>query len=135
MATPFRSWALLMLAVAMVIPQDVVAPQPKMSVRLLNHLPGKLTVHCKASVDKVDLGEQFVEAGKDYYFSFYVNNWGTSVYWCKFKFGSMWNSFDVWTGPGFSGPCQHCFWAVEVDGFYRAEEGREPTSFQKPWLH
>jgi hypothetical protein len=130
-----RSWVVqLLVGVAMVV-SLVGASEPKMSVRILNQLPGTLTVHCGSSVDGVDLGVQSVEAGKGYYFSFYVNSWGSSVYWCKFSFGKMWNSFDVWTGPGFRGPCQRCFWAVEMDGFYRAEDEEEPTRFQKPWLH
>lgn len=108
----------------------------KMSVRIENQLPGTLAVHC-ASRDN-DLKQQYIAAGQQYFFDFEMNFWLTTDFWCAFRYGTEWQQFDVWTGPGFIGqhefPCHQCLWVVKWDGFYRTQEG--PGAVPKiihPW--
>ncbi|KAG0597866.1 hypothetical protein M758_12G026500 [Ceratodon purpureus] len=128
----WRSWVqLLMLATAILI-HPVDGALPKKSVRILNELPGTLTVRCQSK--DADLQTQKLEAGRDYVFSFYLDTWGTTNYWCAFHFGKQWNaSFDVFIGHGMETvPCVHCLWVVKTEGFLLAEEGQVPI-IQKPW--
>lgn len=110
-----------------------------MSVRIRNELPGSLAVHCKSRDD--DLGEQHLSSwGTPYYFIFKNNFWGSTLFWCRFNYGPvLWNSFEVWKGPGLLGkkklPCEQCLWAVRSDAFYRAQEGTDPVQLIAvfPW--
>lgn len=109
-----------------------------MSVRIRNELPGgDLSVHCKSGND--DLGWQLLTAGgESFFFSFKTNFWGSTSFWCSFETGpELWNSFEVWHGPGFFGKrkmdCNQCLWVVRSDAFYRGQEGTGSLVAVWPW--
>lgn len=119
MAAP--QWILftLVLAMAVVI---VVAPPPKNYVSIKSELPAALTVHCLGQ--GADLGSQTVAAGKEYGFSFYLDNTGNAVYTCRFDWNGRSSSFDVFSAHGGDvGACSNCVWSVHVNGFLRNGQG------------
>lgn len=108
----------------------------KMSVRIINTLPGVLEVHCFTRTK--DLGDQFLQPGAEYYFNFRTNFWGSNKYYCRFVNGPhLYNQFAVWLGPGFlyikHMDCEQCVWKVAFNGFYRAQEGKD-FELVRPWL-
>lgn len=107
---------------------------PRFNVRILNNLPkdsavgGTVRIHC-ASAD-TDLGYHRLQQKKEFRWSFCMNFWLTTMYFCHF----WWNKKDV-ALEVFSfnmiGKCEYkdsnqtlkvCLWDVREDGLYLGQE-------------
>lgn len=71
-----------------------------------------LTLHCKSGDD--DLGEQVVRYSESWYFSFYGNFWGTTLFYCSFKWEDnevVW--FDIYIVGRDATTCGYsCRWYI-----------------------
>ncbi|CAL5413684.1 unnamed protein product [Camellia sinensis] len=57
--------------------------------------PGPLTIHCKSRDN--DLGEQLMNNGQDFHWSFKENLFGTTLFFCGFGWNGKIQSFDVFS--------------------------------------
>lgn len=116
---------IIMVIYSLASASTLVEAQPKMWVRIVNDLPGALQLHCQSADN--DLHPQVLLPGQQFYFDFGMNFWGTTDFWCQFNYGSKWQHFDVWKGPGIFGRgfvrCHQCLWVVKSEGFYCTQEG------------
>lgn len=117
-----------------ILPVEVEATPPKSYVRIASQLAVGMTVHCQSK--DADLQPQFVDAGREYSFSFYLDTFGNAHYWCTFDSAGHSAQFDVFTAQGGNtGPCAHCLWTVSADGFSRKEDAGVAAGpvFMGPW--
>ena len=80
-----------------------------------------LNVHCKSKDD--DLGARVLETETHFDWSFKINFWQTTLFWCNFNSVNGYNSFEVfWPEKKFwlSERCDYSngIWAAFDDGFY-----------------
>lgn len=90
-------------------------------VRVLNKLEStntefNLTVHCKSKDD--DLGAHVLRHDQYFEWSFYVNFWGTTLFFCGLNWHDASKSFDAYKLRRDKKRCNHCLWEVRNDGVY-----------------
>ncbi|KAH8933886.1 hypothetical protein BDL97_18G054200 [Sphagnum fallax] len=137
--SPDVAMVLFMILLVVVVMTEftmTVQARDAQSVTILNQLGagGVLSLHCMSRDN--DLGQQYLQPGENFGFSFHTNFWGTTQFWCTFGWNSHKDAFTVWRGPGFwrnhSQDCYQCLWYVRPEGFYRAQQG-DPMTFVVPW--
>ncbi|KAM7270226.1 hypothetical protein ACFE04_029440 [Oxalis oulophora] len=90
--------------------------------------PGvNLKFHCKSADKGEDLGEQTLEVGRYYEYSFHPNSWyKKTIYSCEFKWPEKVNvvhSFDIYDQNRDENKCKLCQWSVKNDGPCRKSNG------------
>ncbi|KAK3006731.1 hypothetical protein RJ639_017407 [Escallonia herrerae] len=75
-----------------------------------------LNVHCQSSDD--DLGYQSLEDGSETTWSFSINFWGTTLFFCDVQWdGLVWYHFDAFDAVRDHGRCRsECRWMINRDG-------------------
>ncbi|KAA0067970.1 hypothetical protein IC582_020086 [Cucumis melo] len=116
---------LVLVAVAVVQPCTAVPlPLPKWRIHVVNGLNNEtLLVHCKSKDD--DLGiHNLVSKGEEFQWTFKVNFFGTTLFWCylqKPNFSVSFESFWVEKShPWLNSRCFHndCIWIAKDDAVY-----------------
>lgn len=81
-----------------------------------------LTIHCRSKDD--DLGEEVVENGGVYAWSFKTNAWGTTLFYCDLNWEGMSGfSFDAYSFRRDFVRCKSsCSWLVAKEGVYQRNE-------------
>ncbi|XP_024021685.1 S-protein homolog 5 [Morus notabilis] len=77
-----------------------------------------ITVHC-ASKD-TDLGTHKLTFGGNFHWSFNVNFWRTTLFYCDKSWDNVKGHFDVFMAKRDTHRCaeDECFWEVKKDGLY-----------------
>ncbi|KAF3657012.1 putative WAT1-related protein-like [Capsicum annuum] len=117
---------------------------PKITLHFISDLPQNsplAQVHCKSKDD--DLKVRTLRPGDQFDFSFHMNFFATTLYYCSFVWGSKHNTFDVFKlGDNFCGfgnfhKNVQCSWMMRDNGIYWAF-GPNPSAskfnFLYPWL-
>ncbi|KAL7177467.1 hypothetical protein ACSBR2_030764 [Camellia fascicularis] len=95
--------------------------------------PEPLTLRCQSRDD--DLGTHILNFGEDFQWSFRINVFYTTSFFCHFWWGSKQQSFDVFFYYTLGDYCKSptgiytCYWRVRTDGFYIAN-GNNATLFK-----
>ncbi|KAF3625107.1 putative F-box/kelch-repeat protein-like [Capsicum annuum] len=91
----------------------------------------QLIFRCASGDD--DLGWHFpTYQGSDFQFSFKLNFFVETIFFCHFWWGKKDVSFEVYRNSGACGSEIHtgiCYWLVKEDGFYLANQTSPPPSF------
>ncbi|KAF8370240.1 hypothetical protein HHK36_031717 [Tetracentron sinense] len=76
-----------------------------------------LNLHCASKDD--DLGTHVLLYGQNYTWGFRSNFWGTTLFWCHFKWGNVTNTFTVYNDND-SEQYYHksAHWLSRMDGLY-----------------
>ncbi|XP_062088952.1 S-protein homolog 5-like [Humulus lupulus] len=103
------------------------SPWDRKFVRVVNKLDEglSLTIHCKSKND--DLGVHVL--GRDEYFewTFYVNLWETTLFFCRFDWRDASKTFDAYRAIRDIHRCNHCLWEAKPDAIYGStESGHRP---------
>ncbi|KAF8402044.1 hypothetical protein HHK36_012996 [Tetracentron sinense] len=90
--TTSTSYVLLLLALAL---SESAVVLGKYHVYVINELDkgSSLTIHCKSKDD--DLGMHVLPYGSNFTWSFNVNLWGTTLFWCTFQLGELKGQYNV----------------------------------------
>lgn len=104
-----------------------VAPLEQVTVEMTNAITPNtaLTVHCKSKDD--DLGPHVLQNGQMYSFSFKVNWFLTTRFFCNFQWKSPQGAieskwFDIYVAkPNFT--CTKCEWLIKADSVCRKTPG------------
>ncbi|EEF45215.1 S-protein homolog 21 [Ricinus communis] len=92
-------------------------------VHIINDLTRHtLNVHCKSKDD--DLGPHLLQLGEEFHFTFRVNFWGTTLFWCNFKWGKnhggdyhiFWYRDDLLYDCGYEQ--KNCIWSARNSGMW-----------------
>jgi len=87
----------IILLVVVVVTEFTITVQARdaQSVTTLNQLGagGVLSLHCMSRDN--DLGQQYIQPGENFGFSFHTNFWGTTQLWCTFGWNSHKDAFTV----------------------------------------
>ncbi|KAL7144086.1 hypothetical protein ABFS83_08G235100 [Erythranthe nasuta] len=98
---------------------------PNYEVHIINNLPknsAALKIHC-ASKD-TDFGIHVFQPNQEFYWTFCMNFWATTMYFCHFWWGAKDTSFEVFNMDltlvcdSMYLPLQKCKWYVKEKGFY-----------------
>lgn len=73
-----------------------------------------LIVHCKSGDD--DLGSHLLHYGQRYGFIFKNNFWGTTLFFCTFRWKGVLHWFDIYKEGRDYGVCTSCNWFIEKAG-------------------
>ncbi|KAJ9182191.1 hypothetical protein P3X46_006214 [Hevea brasiliensis] len=83
-----------------------------------------LNVHCKSKDD--DLGAHKLQVKEKFHFTFRVNLWGTTLFWCNFNWGNninhgggyriFWYKDDLLRKCGYKE--KECTWSARNSGIY-----------------
>jgi hypothetical protein len=111
--------------------------------RLSNHT---LQAHCKSGDQ--DLGLQNISLGEEFQWGFYINFWGTTLYFCNLSWPGGHKTFDVFTTyftflyykcePWIPFKNQHglnCVWRAQDDGIYLFDVPTKKYYLQHTWEH
>ncbi|XP_038896407.1 S-protein homolog 1-like [Benincasa hispida] len=117
----------------------VPLPLQKWHVHVVNGLKNAtLFVHCKSKDD--DLGPQhLVSNGAEFQWSFKINIWRTTLYWCSLHKPNADVSFDafwverrhIWLH--YRCMNQNCFWMAKDDGIYLRNNPDAVDEFVHKW--
>ncbi|XP_057428962.1 S-protein homolog 5-like [Lotus japonicus] len=89
------------------------------TVRIINDLGDdstQLYVHCRSKDD--DIGEHYLTNGQFIEWSFNVNIWRTTLFWCNFAWNSEQQSFDIYTRKDYNTCKAQCWRSIRPDGAY-----------------
>ncbi|KAI8537897.1 hypothetical protein RHMOL_Rhmol09G0059700 [Rhododendron molle] len=90
-------------------------------VSVVPNNPKPLRIHCRSGDD--DLGYHDLKTGEDFHWSFRLNFFSTTRFYCHFWWDSKDKSFDVFYYYTVADKCQKqrpftCYWIVRPEGFY-----------------
>ncbi|KAB1227000.1 hypothetical protein CJ030_MR1G014978 [Morella rubra] len=95
-----------------------------------------MTLHCKSNDN--DLGYQIVEDGEEAQWSFSVNLWHTTLFYCNVRWdiNSPWDHFDAFSYKRDHDRCQfECLWqrrhSGTLYGFNQATRKQEKFGYKK----
>ena len=87
----------------------------KVDVKIINGMDINMNVQCKSKDD--DLGVQLLPPDLDFEFKFEPNLLGTTLFFCRFWWGSESHWFDIYIQKRDSGRCiAMCWWKVFPTG-------------------
>lgn len=84
------------------------------TIRSTNDVGAEMTVHCKSKDD--DLGSHVISVKSTYEFSFRPNFWGTTLFFCRFEWGSESHYFDIYISYRDHPLCNVCLWSIRPKG-------------------
>ncbi|KAM7462248.1 hypothetical protein LguiA_030394 [Lonicera macranthoides] len=107
-----------------------------MEVHIVNGLPNNtdpLELFCQSK--ETHFGYHKLNVGEEFYWKFHDNIAGRTLYWCRFYWGNLVRSAEVYNGDkGFpycdkeNSPGNQCYWLVKKDGFYTCKESKKGCS-------
>ncbi|KAF8394204.1 hypothetical protein HHK36_020411 [Tetracentron sinense] len=108
----------LILVIALALSQCVVG---KFHVHVQNQLGEgtTLVLHCQSKDD--DLGVHLLGFYEEFQWSFDVNIWGNTLFYCDFVFGNVQGHYNIFVSDrdAHDARCDGgCFWGVRPDGLY-----------------
>ncbi|GAV61876.1 Self-incomp_S1 domain-containing protein, partial [Cephalotus follicularis] len=84
-------------------------------VSIMNFMQSNVTLHCKSRND--DLEEHALSHGNSYEWSFYVNFWKTTLFFCTFTSQHGRGVYDIFKAHRDDMRCSSlCLWEVKDDG-------------------
>ncbi|PKI64257.1 hypothetical protein CRG98_015367 [Punica granatum] len=100
------------------------------SVSISNQLPNgaPFTIHCKSKDD--DLGTHVIGAGQSYEFSFRINFWETTLFFCGLGKQGGHVDFDIYKVPY---RCDDCKWQVRGDAVVGLGMDPDSKDIVIPW--
>lgn len=108
-------------------------------VCIINDMPSDpppLTVHCKSGDD--DIGSKDLLLHEEYRWSFRVNFWETTLFFCSARWGGGKRTYiDAFVAIRDERRCRknrYCLWSVREDGFYFSNDNSTWRN-QHPWWH
>ncbi|KAF5731424.1 hypothetical protein HS088_TW18G00101 [Tripterygium wilfordii] len=118
--TMLFQFSIILLALAAVT-SEAISFGPKFHVHIVNGFKtDALHSHCKSKDD--DLGMRQTNPGQEYEWSFRINFWGTTLYYCSFWWNGGRHQNDVfWVKDQFLNDyCgeKNCIWKAQEDGIY-----------------
>jgi hypothetical protein len=129
--------ALLLLVLALCMSQPLIAiSDNRYAVHIENGLKNDiLLAHCKSGDD--DLGPQHISVNNEFQWSFGINFWQTTLYFCNLSWVGGHRTFDVfWVSNRFLlENCPHggCYWKAQDDGIYLLNFDSNQYEFQYKW--
>ncbi|KAI4386893.1 hypothetical protein MLD38_004772 [Melastoma candidum] len=121
MDRPLRGFLMILLLFSVNVQATTArSPNPnfpsKTYVEIDNHLPEKLTLHCKSKDD--DLGVQELQPQTRWGFRFQPKLFvETTLFYCTFAwFGSPVQTFDIYVERRDASRCKNCIWGVYPAG-------------------
>jgi hypothetical protein len=107
---------LIQLFVLILLSMHIVHGFSTRHVNILNSLENNLylTVHCKSKDD--DLGFHLLQNGQSYSFQFDDNFFGTTQYFCSFRWPSEFYYFDIYIFKRDDQRCVTCNWSIKKSG-------------------
>lgn len=93
----------------------------RVHVHVINRLPDgfPMTIHCQSRDN--DLGQSIVEVGDEVNWSFRINFWGTTLFYCEVQWesdSSIWYHFDAYDDDRDFQRCRsECLWMISREGF------------------
>ncbi|GAV79532.1 Self-incomp_S1 domain-containing protein [Cephalotus follicularis] len=100
-------------------------------VYVINIMKSNVTIHCKSKDD--DLGVHVLSYGKPYEWSFNVNFWKTTLFFCGFisQYGS--GVYDIFRADRDLGRCRICLWEVREDGVHGFKDNASNDDLWFKW--
>ncbi|KAF3619911.1 hypothetical protein FXO38_32663 [Capsicum annuum] len=92
------------------------APLQIVQVHVINRLPDgmTMTLHCQSH--ETDLGQSILEVGEEVDWSFRVNYWGTTLFFCDVQWdgnGFIWYHFNAYDATRDYRRCRtECWWVI-----------------------
>ncbi|XAR62735.1 hypothetical protein NMG60_11017596 [Bertholletia excelsa] len=90
---------------------------------VINRIPSSIQVRCQSK--DTDLGLQTLQTNQQLHWSFHINIFETTLYFCHFYWGANDAFFDVFTHRFSNRHCvvvfaqeYNCTWEAREDGFY-----------------
>ncbi|XP_062177018.1 S-protein homolog 1-like [Alnus glutinosa] len=128
--------AVLLLVLALCMSQPLIANAGKFVVHVENGLKNDiLQAHCKSGDD--DLGLQYISVNKEFQWSFGINFWQSTLFFCNMSWVGGQRTFDVfWVNNIFFRKyCPHydCLWRAQEDGIYLFNYESSEYEFQYKW--
>lgn len=101
--------ALLVLFSCMLLSNALPFYRP-VHIKITNKLGNglDLTLHCKSKED--DRGEHLLHEEKSYSFSFIPNIFGSTLFYCSFKWSGQVHRFNIYDGT--RDECHRCNWSI-----------------------
>ncbi|KAL7229843.1 hypothetical protein ACSBR2_008405 [Camellia fascicularis] len=103
---------------------------PPTVVHIINSLPANskpLLARCQSRDD--DFGMHTLTNGQEFYWRFYINFFGSTLFFCHFYWDTKDVSQVVFDNRIFENYCQtphthddNCYWSVRSDGFYLSDD-------------
>ncbi|KAI5678833.1 hypothetical protein M9H77_09783 [Catharanthus roseus] len=99
-------------------------PIDKYTVHVINNLPSNqflLKIHCASGDD--DLGFHDLSVNQDFNWTFNMNIFGTTLFFCHFWWSNKDKAFEVFNHDiGTKNCATNCYWLVREDGFYFTDD-------------
>ncbi|KAF7814535.1 leguminosin group486 secreted peptide [Senna tora] len=105
----------------------------KTHVKVNNFLDNDLdlTLHCKSADD--DLGVQILRYDQNFEWSFVVNVFGTTLFYCSFQWEGEFHHFDIYKAERDFFLCEDCIWSIKQDRPCRLDLALGNFSACYPW--
>ncbi|XP_022143852.1 S-protein homolog 74-like [Momordica charantia] len=123
---PTNRYVVVLLLVMVALVGASGLPLGRWNVHIVNKLNNDvLAVHCKSKDN--DLRYQRLVPGADFHWSFRVNVWGTTLFWCNLQKSSAYASFDTFWPESKNQWLRYrctdrtkgnCIWTAKDDGIY-----------------
>ena len=134
----FKSKKFLILQAILLIlllESTLISAKAKKSVKIINTIEEseKLTAHCKSKDD--DLGIHEIFFGKDIEWTFKVNFWRTTKYYCYMSWGGKSLAFDAYDYDRDYRYCGSCIWKFQTKGAFSWNYDKLIWDFRFPWAN
>ncbi|KAF8394199.1 hypothetical protein HHK36_020406 [Tetracentron sinense] len=134
--TPFNSY-LLILVLTLALSQSSVVLS-KYHVHIGSDLGEglELGIHCKSGDD--DLGIHWLPYGTNFTWSFNINLWGTTLFYCNFQWEHVTGHYNIFEAGRDRNRCcnacyDNCYWAAKQGGLYFYNYETKNYELQYPW--
>ncbi|KAM7462252.1 hypothetical protein LguiA_030373 [Lonicera macranthoides] len=105
-----------------------------MEVHITNGLPNNtnpLELFCQSK--ETHFGYHKLNVGEEFYWKFHLHFAGATLYWCRFYWGNLVRSADVFNDDRDFPNCDKepsptgnkCYWLVKEDGFYNCKKSKK----------
>ena len=115
--------------------ERVLFGAPKIKVVILNNLPDnqEVTLHCQSQDD--DLGIHVVPFNGTFEWSFRLNFWMTTLFYCQFTWRAASSTFNIYEAKrdGNIRCPTYCSWEVRDDGVYGFTEAAHKNDIIFAW--
>lgn len=130
----------LVLSLVIVEPAEAFSSMERWHIHVVNGLTNAQTllVHCKSKDN--DLGEHDLNGGTEYNWTFRVNFWDTTLFWCYLQkpdgksssFEAFWvEKSTIWLVYKCSG--NNCIWIAKDDGIYLKDNEAQKDILLHEW--
>ncbi|XP_059451239.1 S-protein homolog 5-like [Corylus avellana] len=136
---PWRNYIISAVAIKLpgfnIVAGQTIGEHKRVRVEVFNDLGDglNLTIHCKSG--DVDLGVHVIKYPNGFFsFDFKPNFWGTSLYFCGFRWkDSELKWFDIYVFDRDHPRCSDCFWKIRPDGACQLNYGTKEYDLCYPW--